>query len=91
MELEEGGETDLCGDAELLHQRLLGEVELERVVGGEADVEAARKVLGQRVTVVVEEQRVVAERRHGQADLGQVVQVLQHRYLAIHGQFSTGA
>ena len=54
--------TDLGGDAVLLHERLLGEVELERVIGGEADVQAARQVLGQRVARVVEEQRVVAER-----------------------------
>jgi hypothetical protein len=31
--------------------------------------------------VVAEEQAVVAERRHGDADLSQVVQVLQHRGL----------
>lgn len=31
--------------------------------------------------MVAEEQTVIAERRHGDADLSQIVQVLQHRSL----------
>jgi len=31
--------------------------------------------------MIVEEQRIVTERRHGDADLCQIVQVLQHRNL----------
>jgi len=65
----------------------LGEVELQWIVGGQRDKQASRQVLGQRVTMIVEEQRVVAERRHGDADLCQVVEVLQHRRLT-HTQSS---
>lgn len=56
----------------------LGEVELEGVIGGEGDHEPPREVLGQGVAVVAEEEAVVAQRGHGDADLRQVVQVLQH-------------
>ena len=59
----------------------LGEVELQGVVGGQGHDEAPGQVLRQGVTVVAEEQAVVAEGRHGDANLGQVVQVLQHRGL----------
>ena len=38
---------DLSRDAVLLHQRLLGEVELERVVSGERDVEAPGEIVGE--------------------------------------------
>ena len=58
-----GGEfPDLSGDAILFHERLFGEVELQRVVRGERDVEAARQIFGQRISVVVEEQRIVGQR-----------------------------
>ena len=53
---------DLGRDAVLLHQRLLGEVELQRVVRGQRDVEAARQVVRQRGPVVVQEERVVGQR-----------------------------
>lgn len=59
----------------------LGEVELQRVVRAEGDAETAGEELRQGVAVVVEEEGVVAEGRHGDGDLGQVVQVLQHRHL----------
>ena len=36
---------DLSRDAVLLHQRLLGEVELERVIGRDGDVEAPGEVV----------------------------------------------
>ena len=39
---------DLRGDGVLLHERLLREVELQRVVGREGNVQAAGEVLGQR-------------------------------------------
>jgi len=65
----------------------LGEVELQWIVSRQRDKQASRQVLGQRVTMIVEEQRVVAERRHGDADLCQVVEVLQHRRLT-HTQSS---
>lgn len=59
----------------------LGEVELQGVIGGQRDHEAAGQVLGQWVPVVAEEEAVVAERGHGDANLGQVIQVLQDRGL----------
>ena len=67
---------DLGRDAVLLHQRLLGEVELERIVRGEGDVETSGKIIGQRGSVIVEEQRVVGEGRHGDTNLTQVVEIL---------------
>lgn len=59
----------------------LGEVELERIVGGQRDHESSGQVLRQRVAVVAQEQAVVAQRRHGNADLSQVIKVLQDRGL----------
>lgn len=58
-----------------------GEVELKGVVSGQRDHEASGQILWQRVAVVTEEQTVVTQRRHGNADLSQVVQVLKHRGL----------
>lgn len=46
---------DLGGDTVLLHQRLLGEVELERVVGTQRHAQPAGQVLRQWVSMVVEE------------------------------------
>lgn len=59
----------------------LGEVELQGVICGQGDHEATGQVLRERVPVVAEEQAVVAERGHGNADLSQVIQVLQDRGL----------
>ena len=59
----------LGGDAVLLHEGLLGEVELEGVVGGDGDVEAPGKVVRQGGAVVGQEEGVVAERAHGDAHL----------------------
>lgn len=59
----------------------LGEMELQGIVRGQRDHEAAGQVLGERVPVVAEEEAVVAERGHGDANLGQVIQVLQDRGL----------
>ena len=63
------GSTNLC------------EVKLQGIVCGERHVQPAVEVLRQRVAVVVQEQGVVAEGGHGNADLGQVEQVLEHGYL----------
>lgn len=62
----------------------LSEVKLQGVVRGQGDHEASGQVLWQRVTMVAEEQAVIAERRHGDAYLCQVVQILQHRSLEEH-------
>lgn len=64
-------------------QTYLGEVKLQRVVCGQRHHEASGQILWQRVAMIAEEQAVVAERRHGDADLGQVVQILQHRSLRV--------
>lgn len=56
----------------------LSKVELQRVVSTERDAEPARQELRARVAVVVQEQGVVGQGRHGDRDLSQVVQVLQH-------------
>ena len=70
------------GDAVLLQERLLGEVELERVVGAQADVEADLEEVRERVALVREEERVVAQRAHREPDLLEVEEVLQRRHLA---------
>lgn len=59
----------------------LGKVKLQRIVCGERDHESSRQVLWQRVAVVAEEQAIIAKRRHGDANLSQIIQVLQHRSL----------
>ena len=54
----------LGGDAVLLHEGLLGEVELEGVVGGDGDVEASGEVVRQGRAVVRKEEGVVAQWGH---------------------------
>lgn len=62
----------------------LGEVKLQRVVCRQRDHQASGQVLWQRVAMVAEEQAVIAEGRHGDAYLSQVVQILEHRSLGTH-------
>lgn len=64
-----------------LTQTDLGEVELERIVGGQRHHESSGQILRQGVAVVAQEQAVVAQRRHGDANLSQVIKVLQDRGL----------
>lgn len=45
---------DLRGDAVLLHQRLLGKVELEGVVCGKADVQSSWQKINQGITMVLQ-------------------------------------
>lgn len=59
----------------------LGVVELHGIVGGQRHTQAFVQKLSQWVLRVLEEEAVVAQRGHGDRDLGQVVQVLQHRTL----------
>lgn len=54
-----------------------GAAHLKGVIGGQADGEAASKEGGEGVAVVVQEEGVVGEGGHAQANLGQVVEVLQ--------------
>ncbi len=56
-------------------------MELQRVIGGQRHHEAPGQVLGQRISMVTEEKAVVAEWGHGDADLSQVIQILQYRSL----------
>ena len=53
-------------------------MELKRVIGAEGDEEASREEVVDGVLLVVQEEGVVREGRHGNADLGKVIQVLQH-------------
>lgn len=48
----------------LFNQRLLGEVDLERVISRQTHRQATCKVLWEGVLVVVQEQRVVGQRAH---------------------------
>ena len=56
----------------------LGEVELKRIVSGQRHHEASGQVLRQRVTMVAEEEAVVTQWWHGDPNLSQVVEILQH-------------
>lgn len=59
-------------------------MKLERVVSGQGDAQSSGEELRQRVAVVTQEERVVAQRRHRDEHLRQVVQVLQHWHLRTH-------
>ncbi len=56
----------------------LGKVELQRIISGQRDYEASGQVLRQWVAMVTEEQAVVTQWWHGNANLSQVVKILQH-------------
>lgn len=62
----------------------LGVVELHGVVGGQRDHQALLMKLQQGILVVLQEQTVVAQRRHGNGHLSQVIQVLQDWTLRTH-------
>eukprot|EP00760_Papus_ankaliazontas_P027917 PhM_4_TR3463/c1_g1_i1/m.25542 len=68
---------NLRRDRVLLDEGLLRLVELQWVVGAKGDVETAREEVREWVLEEVEEETVVAERRHGDAHLGEVVDVLK--------------
>lgn len=59
----------------------LGVVELHWVISGERHYQALLMELQQWILVIFQEETVVAKRRHGDRDLGQVVQILQDRAL----------
>ena len=69
-------------DAIFLEQRLLGEVELQRIIRAQTDVEPRLEEVRQRVALVGEEEGVVAERAHRNSDLLEVEKVLKRRDLA---------
>lgn len=56
-------------------------MELHGVVSGQRNDKAFLVELQQGILGVLQEQAVVAERGHGDRDLGQEVQILQHRTL----------
>lgn len=74
--------VDLGSYRVFFNQRLFRESKLQRIIGGQGHVEPTLEEAGARVLVVRQEQRVVTERRHCDADLVQVVEVLQQRHLA---------
>lgn len=59
----------------------LGVVELHGVISGQGNNQAFLMELQQGVLGIFQEETVVAERGHGNGDLGQEVQILQHRTL----------
>lgn len=67
----------------------LGVVELHGVVSGQRDHEAFLVELQQGILGVLQEQAVVAERGHGDGDLGKEVQILQHGTLQVGGRYET--
>ena len=79
---QESQRAHVCRHGKLLHQRLPREVQQQRVVRGQRHGQPARKVRRERIAMVVQEQRVVAQRAHAEADLREVVQVLQEGALA---------
>lgn len=64
----------------------LGEVKLEGIIGGQRDHQTSGQILHQRVAVVTKEEAVVAQWRHGNANLSQVVKILQNRGLEKKGR-----
>lgn len=60
---------NLCCHTVLLHQGLLGEVDLQRIICAEAHIHPSGKEGGERIAVVVQEQAVVGQRAHAQAYL----------------------
>lgn len=56
-------------------------VKLHGIIGGERNMKPLVQEFPQRVFRIFEEQTVVAKRRHGNGDLSQVVEILQHRTL----------
>jgi len=54
-------------------------MELQRIVGRESDVQTSTKEERERIALVVEEQAVVAQGRDREADLREVVQILERR------------
>lgn len=59
----------------------LGKVELQRIICRQRDYQPPGQVLWEGIAMVAEKQAVIAERRHGDANLSQVIQILQHRSL----------
>lgn len=59
-------------------------MELHGIVCGQGHAQTFVQELSERIFGVFQEQTVVAEWRHGNRHLGQVVQVLQHRALREH-------
>ena len=58
-------------------------MELEGIICGEGHQEAPAKVVWERIAVVVQKQGVVAQRRHGNTHLGQIVEVLHCGHLDV--------
>ena len=78
----------LCSHTVLLHQGLLGQVDLQGVIRAEADAEATSKKGGEWIPVVVQEQAVVAEGAHAQPHLHDkgTAGLLQTKHKHWHGQ-----
>lgn len=55
----------LGGNAELFHQRFLGEMKLKRIISGNWHDQTPTQKLGQWISMIVQEQRIVGKWRHG--------------------------
>lgn len=53
-------------------------MELKRVIGRQAYTQSSGEILRKRIAMIVQEKRIVTERRHRDADLRQVVQILKY-------------
>jgi len=53
-------------------------MKLKWIVCGEGDKKTTSEELTQRIAMITQKQRIVAERRHGDADLCNVIQILQN-------------
>lgn len=74
--------VDLSRHRVFLNEGLLCERKLQWVIGGQGHVEPTLEKAGTWVLVIGQEQRVVTKRRHCDANLVQVVEVLQQRHFA---------
>ena len=57
-------------------------MKLQRIVGRYGYVETATEKLRQGIAMNIQEKKVITQRRHGDADLGEIIEVLHSRCLA---------
>ena len=76
--------VDLRGHGIFFNQGLFGKRELQWVICRQGDVEPSLQILGERISVVREKERIIAQRRHCNADLVEIEDVLQKRHLSEH-------
>mmetsp|Transcript_15745 Transcript_15745/g.24155 ORF Transcript_15745/g.24155 Transcript_15745/m.24155 type:complete len:201 (+) Transcript_15745:207-809(+) len=65
-------------DSILFNQRIFAVMNDERIIGGQCHIQSALKEKLERIAVILNEEQIVRQWRHGQSNLFQVKQVLQH-------------